>query len=160
MGGWTPMPKKLRPASSKMAVAKFAAEMTIIGLMTFGMICFTIILALLKPSARPASTNVASLNDSICPLATRATSTHIVKPTAMKTCTTPLPNAKVIAMTISNVGNDHTTFISHITTSSTTPRKKPPTPPTSKPTTTLINTAMKPTDRLILVPLLKADRNN
>jgi hypothetical protein len=33
----------------------------------------------------PASTNVISLTESICPLVTRATSTHIVSPTAMKT---------------------------------------------------------------------------
>lgn len=79
------MPRKLNPASNKMAEAKLAAEITMIGFMMLGMICFVIILMLLKPNALPASTNVVSLTESICPLVTRATSTHMVKPTAMKT---------------------------------------------------------------------------
>ena len=79
------MPRKLNPASNKIAEAKLAAEMTMIGFMMLGIMCFDIILILLNPNALPASTNVISLTESICPLVTRATSTHIVRPTAMKT---------------------------------------------------------------------------
>ena len=79
------MPRKLNPASNKMADAKLAAEITIIGFMMLGIMCFKMILILLNPNALPASTNVVSLTESICPLVTRATSTHIVSPTAMKT---------------------------------------------------------------------------
>lgn len=79
------MPRKLNPASNNIADAKFAAEITMIGFMMFGIICLKMILVLLKPNALPASTNVVSLTESICPLVTRATSTHIVRPTAMKT---------------------------------------------------------------------------
>ena len=63
MGGCTPIPKKLNPASNKMADAKLAAEMTMIGLMMLGIICFIMILAFLKPKALPASTNVVSLTE-------------------------------------------------------------------------------------------------
>ena len=38
MGGCTPIPKKLNPASNNMADAKLAAEITMIGLMILGII--------------------------------------------------------------------------------------------------------------------------
>ena len=44
IGGCAPIPRKDKPASIKIAAAKFAAEITITGPITFGKICFVIIL--------------------------------------------------------------------------------------------------------------------
>ena len=49
-----------------------------------------------------------------CPRTTRATSTHMVKPMAKNTCQSPLPNAMVMARTMSSVGNVHTTWMNQL----------------------------------------------
>ena len=67
-----------------------------------------------NPKAFPACTYSFSRTLKTCPLTTRATSTHMVKPTAIKTYQNPLPKTKVIAMTINKVGIDHTTLTNHI----------------------------------------------
>ena len=56
VGGFTPMPTKLKPASIKMAEAKSEAAITIMGPMIFGKICLMMILALLYPNPRAACT--------------------------------------------------------------------------------------------------------
>ena len=160
IGGCTPMPKKLKPASSRMAEAKLAAETTMMGLRMLGKICLKIMRKFLKPKARPASTKVVSRMERICPRTIRATSTHMVKPTAMKTCAMPLPNAKVIAMTNSRVGMDQTTLMNHTTASSTLPRKNPPKLPIMMPIIRLKSTAMKPTVRLMRLPKTKRLRKS
>ena len=114
VGGCAPIPRKLRPLSTKIAEAKLAADITIIGAMTLGNIWLKIILVSENPKAFDASTNSFSIYYRICPRSTRATSTHIVSPTAINICQNPFPIAKVIAITNSNVGIDHTTFINHI----------------------------------------------
>ena len=103
--------------------AKLAAEITITGPITLGNICLKIILNDLYANAFPASTYSNSLITSTCPLTIRATSTHMVNPTATNTCQKPLPKAKVIAITISKVGIDHITLTNHMTTSSVLPLK-------------------------------------
>ena len=62
-----------------------------------------------------------SLIDITCPRTILATSTHIVSPTATKTCQKPFPNANVIAITISSVGMDQKTLIIHMIISSINP---------------------------------------
>ena len=49
LGGGRPKPKKLKPDSKRIAVAKFAIEIIKIGLNIFGKICLIIILKSLKP---------------------------------------------------------------------------------------------------------------
>jgi hypothetical protein len=49
VGGCAPIPKKLNPLSIRIAAAKFAAEITIIGAIILGKICLKIILKLEKP---------------------------------------------------------------------------------------------------------------
>ena len=89
----------------------------------FGKICLEIMRKLLKPKARAAVTYCISFALIIWPLTTLATSTHIVKPTAINTCQKPFPNAKVIAITNKSVGMDQVTFIIHIIKASTLPPK-------------------------------------
>ena len=48
MGGCTPMPRKLRPASRRMADAKLDADTTMMGFKIFGRICLKIILISLR----------------------------------------------------------------------------------------------------------------
>jgi superfamily II DNA or RNA helicase len=54
--------------------------------------------------------NKFSLMDKNCPLTIRATSTHMLQPTATNTCQNPLPNNNVIAITKSKVGMAQITF--------------------------------------------------
>ena len=160
MGGCTPIPRKLKPASSKMAEAKLAAETTMMGLRMLGKICLKMMRKSLKPNALPASTKVVSRMERICPRTIRATSTHIVRPTAINTCAMPLPKAKVMAMTNNRVGMDQTTLMNQTTASSTLPRKKPPKLPTKMPIIRLSSTAMKPTVRLMRLPNTKRLRKS
>gem|GEM_PF-6261911 len=57
IGGCAPKPKKLSPASSNIADAKFEDASTNIGPMILGKICRVMIRVLLKPRDRAASTN-------------------------------------------------------------------------------------------------------
>ena len=123
VGGCAPIPKKLSPLSIRMAPAKLAADIIITGAIALGKICFVIILQSVNPNARAAVTNCICLTLITCPRTTRATSTHIVSPTATNTCQNPLPRASVIAMTKRRVGIDHVTFITHIIAASTFPPK-------------------------------------
>ncbi len=155
MGGCTPMPRKLNPASMRMAAAKLAAEITITGPMMLGSTCLNIILKFLYPSAFPASTNSFSLMLRICPRTTLATSTHMVSPTAIKTCQNPFPNAKVIAITSSRVGIDQTTLMIHTIRLSSQPLKKPAMAPSVIPINRDMMTEINPTDRLTLAPIIR-----
>ena len=137
-----------------MAEAKLAAEITITGPIILGRICMNINRALLNPNALPASTNSFSRTLSICPLTTLATSTHIVSPTAIKTCQKPLPKAKLIAITNNNVGIDQTTFINQIIKSSIQPLKKPARDPRKIPISSEIETEINPTDKLTRAPII------
>ena len=148
------MPRKLKPASINIADAKLAADITITAPITLGRICRKMILEFLKPRALPASTNSFSLILSICPRTTRATSTHIVKPTAINTCQKPFPKANVMAITNNNVGIDHTTLINQTIKLSTHPLKKPDNAPNNIPITKDINTEINPTERLTRVPIM------
>ena len=102
-----------------MAVAKLAALITITGPITLGRMWRKMMRPGVYPSALAASTNSISRTRTTSPRTTRATSTHMVRPTAMNTCTKPLPKARVMAMTSSSVGMLQTTFTSHMITSST-----------------------------------------
>ena len=123
IGGCAPIPKKLNPLSIKIAAAKLAAEMTITGAIIFGKICLVITLKSLNPKALAAVTYCISLALIICPRTTLATSTHMVNPTAIKTCQKPLPKANVIAITNNSVGMDQVTLMIHIIIASTFPPK-------------------------------------
>ena len=77
-----------------------------------------------RPSTRPASTKVAERRLSIWPRTTRATSTHMVRPTATKLTHTPLlSSASEMAMTSMMPGMLHTTVISPSSSESTQPPK-------------------------------------
>ena len=71
--------------SFEIAAEKFAVEITKIVERILGKICLTINLLDLYPRTSPASTNSFSFNDINCPLTILATSTHMVKPIAIKT---------------------------------------------------------------------------
>ena len=98
----------------------------------------------LKPKALAAVTYCISFTLIICPLTTLATSTHMVRPTAMNTCQNPLPKTNVMAMTKSSVGIDQVTLIIHITIASILPPKYPAKLPIAIPITSDIKTAMNP----------------
>ena len=89
MGIWAPTPKKLNPASIKMAAAKLAAHTTTKGPRALGSMCRHITRQEDSPRASAARTYVSSLNVRNWPRTIRATSTHIVKPMARKTCQIP-----------------------------------------------------------------------
>ena len=146
IGGCAPIPKKLKPASSKIAEAKLEAAITITGPSTLGNICLLMIRKLLKPNALPASTYCISRNEKIWPRTSLATSTHIVRPTAINTWVNPFPNARVIAITSNKVGIDQTTLIIHMITRSTFPRKNPANDPRRMPIIREMITAINPTD--------------
>ncbi len=76
IGGCTPKPRKLKPASIKMAEAKLAAEITITGLIILGKICFVIILKSLYPNALPASKLFAPQADYLATHHTRHLNPH------------------------------------------------------------------------------------
>ena len=152
MGGCAPKPRKLNPVSNKIAEAKFAEATTKIGPATFGKICFAIVLVVEKPNAFAASTNSTSFKDITCPRTKRATSTHVDKPTAIKICQNPLPNAKEIAITNNKEGKDQITFINQLINVSVLPPKNPAVAPKLTPINNEINTAINPTDKETLIP--------
>jgi len=154
IGGCAPIPKKLSPLSIKIALAKFAAERTISGAMVIGRMWLSNNLVFEKPNTVPACTNSSSFVDLTNPRTKRATSTHIVKPTAINTCQKPLPNASVIAMTIKRVGIDHMTLMNHMIILSTSPPKKPANAPRKTPSISDIITATKPMAIDILEPTI------
>src|ERR1700761_4993925 len=119
VGGCAPKPRKLKPASSKIADAKFDEANTNIGPMMFGKICRRIMRALLKPNERAASTNSTCFKLKTCPRTSRPTSTHMDKPTAINTSQSPLPKAKEIAITSNKAGKAHKIFMSQLRDAST-----------------------------------------
>src|ERR1041385_6010144 len=123
VGGCAPNPRKLKPASSKIAEAKFDEASTKIGPMILGKICRLMIRTLLKPIDRAASMNSTCFKLKTCPRTRRPTSTHMDKPTAMNTSHSPLPKAKEIAITSSKAGKAHKIFISQLRDASTHPPK-------------------------------------
>ena len=120
-----------------------------------GKIWRKIILKSEKPNAFAASTYCCCFMVITCPLTTLATSTHMVSPTAIKTCQTPFPSAKVIAMTNNNVGMDQVILITHMISVSIFPLKYPPMAPIKTPIKREINTAIKPIEKEIRVPINK-----
>ena len=122
------------------------------GAMVFGSISLKSMWVVLNLKTLAASTYSLFFSTKNCPRITRATSTHIVSPTAIKTWNRPLPKTKVRAITRSKVGIDHITFISQDKTASIRPPKYPETAPTGIPMIKLTKTAMNPTLKLILLP--------
>src|SRR5258707_6023005 len=123
IGGCAPNPKKLSPASNKIAEAKFDEASTNIGPTILGKICLLMIRVLLNPKERAASIYSTCFKLKTWPRTRRATSTHMDKPTAIKICQSPLPKAKDIAITNSNAGNAHNMFISQLKAASAQPPK-------------------------------------
>ena len=121
--------------------------------MMLGKMWRKIILKSAKPNAFAASTYCCCFIEITCPRTTRATSTHIVSPTAIKTCHTPFPSAKVIAITNSNVGMDQVILIIHMIKASVFPPKYPPIAPINTPIRREIHTAIKPIEKEIRVPI-------
>ena len=119
MGIWAPTPKKLNPASIKIAAAKLAAHTTTNGPSALG--------AQPHPPGRQPQ-GLCSAHVSLLPqrqeLAphVRATSTHR-QSDGRKTCQNPLPNANVMANTINSVGTDHMTWRNHEMSRSAQPPK-------------------------------------
>lgn len=149
-----PTPRKLNPASIKIAAAKFAAATTMMGPIALGSMCLNIILKSDRPSAFAAWTYSNSRNEINWPRTILATSTHMVSPIATNTCQNPFPNASVIAKTINKVGTDQTTCKNQLTTVSTTPPLYPAHAPRSSPINKLIATAIPATESEITLPAI------
>src|SRR3972149_8783023 len=80
VGGWTPMPRKLRADSTSTAPAIPRTAETRTGDMALGRICLNIILKSLAPNALADSTNSLSFRDKNSALTNLATPIHDVMP--------------------------------------------------------------------------------
>ena len=106
MGIWAPHPKT-QPASIRMAAAKLAAHTTTKGPRALGSMCRHITRQG-QSEASAARTYVSSLKVKNWPLQSGHLHPHC-QPDGQKHLPNPLPNANVMANTISNVGTDHMT---------------------------------------------------
>src|ERR1700744_3393469 len=130
VGGCAPKPRKLNPASSKIADAKLDDASTSIGPIILGRIWRRMMRALLKPIERAASTNSVCFRLNTWPRTNLPTSTHMESPTAINICHNPLPKANDMAITSSNAGSAHKIFITQLNEASTHPPKYPAREPT------------------------------
>ena len=104
VGGATPNPKNPKPASNKIAAAKFVVASTESEPFRLGKICLNMIWKEENPVILADKINSLFFNCIVCPLTTLATSTQLLRPVASKTWKYPLPKKKLKPSAIKRVG--------------------------------------------------------
>lgn len=151
-GSCTPSPKKLRPDSVRIAPPIRNVADTMTGAIAFGRMCLKIILALLAPSARAASTNSCSRKDRNWPLTILASPGHEVSPITSIMLKILLSTIDTIVISKKKVGNDMTISVNRMRILSIAPPKYPANAPITVPSNTATPAATNPTDKLIRLP--------
>ena len=122
VGTFTPIPKKLRPASDNNIFAKFNVSVTISKLRIFGRICFSNISISLNPANLAAVTYNSDFSFKVADLAKRANNIQSLIANAIIALYSPPPNIPAIAIAINICGNAKKRSQIAINTSS----KRPP----------------------------------
>jgi len=152
VGGWMPSPRKLRLASSRIAVAIQRVDMIIISPATFGKICFDTIPQFDRPVALLASTYTCSATARV---EARASLIYLgvkASPIARITFLVPAPKATTTIIANTIVGKDINTSVSHIITLLTLPLLYPAMRPKTVPPIAPTMVAKNPTDNETLEP--------
>jgi len=123
VGGGTPMPRKLRPASRRIVPEVLSAAMTTIVGTTFTSTWRRRIRAWRAPSARAARTKSRSRSDSTSLRITRATPVQLTRPMTTKIVHTLGRKTATSATARSKPGNASMTSVTRISTTSTPPPK-------------------------------------
>ena len=105
-GGCAPMPKKLSELSDRMAEGTFRVNRTINEGMQLGRICLSMILPLLTPIERAASTYSLSFRLRVWLRTTRATLAQLVRESAINRLTVDWPRVYITTMASSRDGMD------------------------------------------------------
>src|SRR5436190_15564057 len=143
-GSWSPSPRKLRAATSMIAVASASVPWTITGEMAFGRTWPYRIRTRRTPTDRAARTKSFSRCPRIEPRRSRAKIGIWVTPIAIITSTSPGPSAATIPIANSRPGIASMMSMQRMITVSTTPPKKPAREPRTSPTESPTDTATTP----------------
>ena len=147
-----PMPRKLRKTSVPMAAGKRRVNCTSATCATFGRMWRNRIRPSEKPSAFAARTYPRSRCAMTSARIRRHTPTHVVRPMARNTPSSPLPTTIAMASTNSNPGIDANVVDSHTTASSVFPPKYPPKHPSRTPSGIAMSELTTPTSNAIPAP--------
>ena len=121
VGTFTPMPKKLSPASDNNIFAKFNVNVTIITFRIFGKICLNSISISLNPANLAAVTYSSDFSFRVADLAKRANNIQSLIARAIIALCKPPPSIPAIAIAINIWGNAKNKSHIAISTSSNSP---------------------------------------